>query len=179
MVDLARGASGLSFLVRRLCSHASIPTIGITPFDWRATAVLPIDEAWLIYRHANLNDDRGWIEGARALAADAAFEETAENWGTQIIRRAVGGDISGINTTTTWYAAKVNIHLHRQIRLAQENITGFEGDDDDGDRAPRALKCIFVCISICAGVIAWRIQSTNEEWRLPLQPRDRLCASKI
>lgn len=102
---------------------------GFVPFDWRASAVLPLDTQWLAYRDPNLRDEDGWIEGAKQLKVSEPYKPPPNTWGIQIIEQAAGGDLNGINNAGTWHAAKVNIHLHRQIRHARKTIQQYEEDE--------------------------------------------------
>lgn len=102
---------------------------GFTPFDWRATVVLPLDESWLFYRHDNARDEQGWIDGATAIAGDARFGDAPDIWGTHVIQQAAGGSLEDINSTRFWYASKVNIHIHRQIDFAGNNLASYDDDE--------------------------------------------------
>jgi hypothetical protein len=95
----------------------------------KPTVVLPLDEAWIIYRHTNTNDETGWVTGARLISENENFATAPAIWGTNVIRRAATGDLNGLNYAWAWHASKVNIHIHRQLDFAQNNITSYGGDD--------------------------------------------------
>lgn len=106
------------------------------PRDWRATVTYPLAESWLIYRSPNMNDPEGWVEGAQAIASDDAYPPPPEAWGSTLIAAAVGGSLDGANSARFWTAAKVNLHLHRQIRYSAAQLSdpggAGENDEDDG-----------------------------------------------
>lgn len=103
------------------------------PRDWRATVVYPLDEAWLAYRAPNTNDQQGWIDGARAIRERPEYSPAPDTWGVEQIQQAAGGDLDSLDSARFWYAAKVNIHLHRQISYSAEQIDALSGGDEDGE----------------------------------------------
>lgn len=117
--------------------YAATPRLGahssFQPRDWRATIVYPLDESWLAYRAPNTNDEQGWIDGAEAIIASPEFPPAPNTWGVDSIQQAARGDLDGLNSARFWYAAKVNIHIHRQISHAAEQIAAISGGDDDGE----------------------------------------------
>jgi hypothetical protein len=102
---------------------------GFIPFEWRATAVLPLDVEWIAYRDPNQRDEQGWVEGAQQLKASEHYNPPPDTWGIHVIEQAAGDDLDEINNAGTWYAAKVNIHLHRQIRHARKTIQEYEEEE--------------------------------------------------
>jgi hypothetical protein len=101
------------------------------PSDYRPTVVYPLDDAWLVYRHADLNDDTGWTTGAAEIVAHERYRPVPDAWGAGVIQRAANGDTADVEASRFWHAVKVNIHLHRQIGVAAANIAALDGDDDD------------------------------------------------
>lgn len=90
------------------------------PGDWRATVVYPLDRSWHIYRHPNAQDTNGWIEGSKSILNLLSGAMLPIAWGAQVIERAANDNIDGLSSSRYWHAAKVNLHLHRQIRFAKE-----------------------------------------------------------
>lgn len=90
------------------------------PGDWKAKVVLPLDEMWLVYQDSNLQDVDGWVRGAQAINTHDAFDEFPDCWGGQLLSRASNGDVAGVQSARFWEAAKINMHIHRQIRYSRE-----------------------------------------------------------
>lgn len=102
------------------------------PGDWRSTVVYPLDEGWLAYRHLDANDRSGWTSGAAETMEHDLYEPTEiPCWGADMLERAAEGDTEGVESARFWYAAKVNMHIHRQIQVAAANIFGIEDDDEE------------------------------------------------
>lgn len=99
------------------------------PPEWRATVVYPLDDTWLIYRHPNTNDVTGWHEGSSAITDHARYNPAPRVWGVGVIEQAAANDLHNISTARFWYAAKVNIHIHRQIRIARSTIENYGADE--------------------------------------------------
>lgn len=97
--------------------HRFHPRNNYMPPDWLASVALPTNDSWLLYRHKNLNDKEGWIKGAEKILQHAHFKSAPDVWGTDLIREAAKGNIEGVDSARFWSAARVNIHLHRQIAL--------------------------------------------------------------
>lgn len=96
------------------------------PGEWRAQVVYPLDEKWLVYRHPNAQDANGWIEGSKAILADANYDGLSNCWGSELVKHAANGEIDGVSSARFWHGAKINMHLHRQIQYAQEVLGGGE-----------------------------------------------------
>jgi hypothetical protein len=103
------------------------------PRDWRATVTYPLPESWLIYRSPNINDPAGWVEGSQAIMNHADFEPPPDAWGVTLIKAAAEGNIEDVESARFWSAAKVNLHLCRQIRYSASQLgePGGGGDDED------------------------------------------------
>lgn len=99
------------------------------PPEWRATVVYPLDDRWLIYRHPNTNDPNGWRDGSLLITQHGSYRPAPQVWGVNIIEQAARNDLDDISTARFWYAAKVNIHIHRQIRFARSTIENYGGDE--------------------------------------------------
>jgi len=103
------------------------------PRDWRATVVYPLGESWLAYRAPNTNDEQGWIDGAVAIRDRPEYPPAPGVWGVEMIEQAAGDDLEGLNSARFWYAAKVNIHIHRQLAYSAEQLAAASNGDDDGE----------------------------------------------
>ena len=98
------------------------------PGDWRATVAYPLDRGWLIYRHPDASDPKGWIDGAKAVIAHPSYQPGLETWGGELLVKAAAGSIDDVASARFWHAAKVNMHIHRQVRYAGTVVWG-EGTD--------------------------------------------------
>jgi hypothetical protein len=106
--------------------HRMKKTNTYMPGDWKAQVIYPLSEAWLVYRHLNSQDAQGWIDGAKAIKKDGLYDGPLDCWGSSLIENAAKGDIEGVASARFWHAAKINMHLHRQIGHAQDAIGGSE-----------------------------------------------------
>lgn len=95
------------------------------PGDWRATVITPSKGGWLIYRHPDAKDQEGWKTGSTAAQKHVDFVPL-DTWGASVLARAANGDIEESKSPRFWYAAKVNLHIHRQL-----NRPGGEDADYD------------------------------------------------
>lgn len=109
--------------------HRFRRTTTFTPSDYLPTVVYPLDEAWLVYRHESANDDTGWVTGSAQIMAHERYRPVPDTWGVQLIERAAGGNIDDVRWSRFWHAAKVNIHIRRQIDVAAAAVAEF-GDED-------------------------------------------------
>ncbi len=99
------------------------------PPDWRPTVVFPLNERWVVYRHPNANDATGWHDGSVMISKLPYYQPTPDAWGISVIERAARNDLTEISTARFWYAAKVNIHIHRQIAFARSTIETYGGEE--------------------------------------------------
>lgn len=110
-------------------THRYLAT-GFQPFDWRASVVLPLEKAWIAFRDPNSKDRAGWIDGSKAILDVPDVKPLPDTWGSGIIQQAADGNLSNIDVAKVWYAAKVNIHLHRQIEFAKKTIQNYTDDEE-------------------------------------------------
>lgn len=96
------------------------------PGDWKAQVVYPMEEAWLVYKHPDAQDAQGWIEGAKAVLDSPSCDKKNECWGSELLAKAKSGNIDGVGSARFWHGAKINMHIHRQIRHAQAKLGGGE-----------------------------------------------------
>jgi hypothetical protein len=54
-------------------------------------------------------------QAKRVVRADGIWDPALRLWGTQMIERTALGDDQAINSTSSSTAARINIHLHRQL----------------------------------------------------------------
>ncbi|GAA4255515.1 hypothetical protein GBZ26_06065 [Azospirillum formosense] len=85
--------------------------------DIKPTVVCPLDDKWLVYRHKNNNDVKGWRDGAQIVMKHIEYAPAPDVWGIRILERTARDDKSFLEPKH-WIAVKVNIHVHRQIKLA-------------------------------------------------------------
>jgi len=100
------------------------------PPDWRATVVYPLTKEWLVYRHPDANDPRGWSDGSQLITMHERYNPSPRIWGARIIEQAASGNLNGIEAARFWYGAKVNIHIHRQIPFSRQTISEYGSDDE-------------------------------------------------
>ncbi len=115
------------FLFGDYCAHTRHKKANtFMPGEWKAQVVYPLPKSWLVYRHPNSQDAQGWIDGAKAIAADdELFDGFPKCWGGELLKSAANGNIEGVASARFWHAAKINMHIHRQIGHAFEVM----GDD--------------------------------------------------
>ena len=96
---------------------------------------------WLFFRdeseiHPDLGEEerraaraQGYIDQAGVLVASDAWDPDLHVWGTQMIERTALGDVGAISTPMVSTAARINIHLHRQI-FFDDPGAGYDTDED-------------------------------------------------
>ena len=99
------------------------PTTTFRPADFRAAVTLPMHTSWLCWRSANANDVTEWRAGATAIAAHEYFDTMPECWGKELIRRGANGDTQNIESNKHWIAARINMHIKRQIDYSEELLS--------------------------------------------------------
>ena len=67
-----------------------------------------------------MQDIDGWVRGAQAINAHDQFDHFPDCWGGLLLRRAFNGDTAGVQSARFWEAAKINMHMHRQIAYSRE-----------------------------------------------------------
>jgi hypothetical protein len=72
---------------------------------------------------------QGYIDQADALVTSDAWDPDLHVWGTQMIERTALGDEGAISAPVSSTAARINIHLHRQIYF-DDPSAGYETDED-------------------------------------------------
>lgn len=90
----------------------------------------PLNDAWVFERRPETNS-MGYIDAARELTEAYTEIEDDESWGAEMIRQAASGEIDGMKTPASWIAARVNMHLSKQIHLSNDNSFTDEEDFDD------------------------------------------------
>lgn len=89
----------------------------------------PLNDAWVFERRADTNS-QGYISAAQDLIED--FPEILEDdtWGARKIVSASDGDIENMKTPASWIAARVNMHISRQVDLTGSSTTDEEDFED-------------------------------------------------
>ncbi|RXG93018.1 beta family protein [Bradyrhizobium zhanjiangense] len=114
--------------------HASIYP---EPFEPQISRFVPridycLEEAWLYERRRA--DDGGYVACARSIVASPDWEETFADiaWGAGMIRQTsqTGLVPAGFGSPSNWIAARVNMHIERQVDVAaQRPEDEFEDED--------------------------------------------------
>ncbi|WP_422402612.1 beta family protein [Pseudomonas sp. GZD-209] len=89
----------------------------------------PLNDAWVFERRADTNS-QGYISAAQDLIE--SFPEILEDdtWGARKIVSAASGDIDNMKQPASWIAARVNMHISRQIDLTSASVTDEEDFDE-------------------------------------------------
>lgn len=89
----------------------------------------PLNDAWVFERRADTNS-QGYISAAQDLIE--AFPEILEDdtWGARKIVSASAGDIENMKQPASWIAARVNMHISRQVDLTSSSTTDEEDFDE-------------------------------------------------
>lgn len=112
--------------------HASIYP---EPFEPQISRFVPridycLEEAWLYERRRA--DDGGYVACARSLVASPDWQESFAGlaWGADMIRQTAqnGAAPAGFNAPSNWIAARVNMHIERQI-----DVAGTQAEDEFED----------------------------------------------
>jgi hypothetical protein len=93
----------------------------------------PTNEAWTIYRHDVLSDYSGWSAGSKVIVKHETFEPAPDTEGVRLINLAAKDSADDAQSSRFWIAAKVNMHIHRQIYYAASMLSGSENDDHGDD----------------------------------------------
>lgn len=87
----------------------------------------PLNDAWAFERRPDSKGE-AYVDAARKLIASYREIEDDESWGAGRIRQAAEGEIEGMKTPAFWIAARVNMHISRQIAL---RCSGSLRDEED------------------------------------------------
>lgn len=88
----------------------------------------PRYDTWEFQRRPN-NDSTGYISAAKQMLYDFPSIAEEDTWGARKIVDASLGKIEGMKTPARWIAARVNMHISRQLSLSFEEANDDEGDD--------------------------------------------------
>lgn len=91
---------------------------------------LPLDFEWKYERRTDC-DSSGYIDCAQTLLKRFPSIRTQNCWGAQKIVAAAQGDIENMKSARPWIAARVNMHITRQLTLANEGAGHVDDDDYD------------------------------------------------
>jgi len=89
----------------------------------------PLNDAWIFERRPE-NNSTGYIDAAKKLLTSYAEIAEDESWGADKIRLAAQGEIEGMKTPASWIAARVNMHISKQIDF---RCNGSLDDEEDYD----------------------------------------------
>lgn len=90
----------------------------------------PLNDAWVFERRPD-NNSTGYIDAAKELLEAYSEIDDDESWGAEMIRQAAIGEIDGMKTPASWIAARVNMHMSKQIYLNNDNNFTDEEDFED------------------------------------------------
>jgi hypothetical protein len=90
----------------------------------------PLNDAWIFERRPE-NNSTGYIDAAQKLISSYAEIEEDITWGAEMIRQAAQGNIDGMKTPASWIAARVNMHISKQIDFRCSGRVDDEEDYDD------------------------------------------------
>ncbi|MGR9055921.1 beta family protein [Rhizobium leguminosarum] len=126
--ELWREAStGFPFLFGDYSGHRRLKkSTTYMPGDWKAQVVYALPESWIVYRHDNAQDPEGWIVGSKAILKHGSFDDGLNCWGSQLVKSAAVGKLDPYGSARFWHAAKINMHLYRQIRYTDEAADGSD-----------------------------------------------------
>ena len=90
----------------------------------------PLNDVWVFERRPE-NNSSGYIDAARVILEAYPEIQEDDSWGALMIRRAASGEIDGMKTPSSWIAARVNMHISKQILLTSDILLSDEEDFDD------------------------------------------------
>ncbi|ENQ0989126.1 beta family protein [Pseudomonas aeruginosa] len=90
----------------------------------------PLNDAWVFERRPD-TDSTGYIDAASTLIEAYSEINDDDSWGARMIRNAANGEIDGMKTPASWIAARVNMHISKQIYLNNDAAPTDEEDLDD------------------------------------------------
>lgn len=126
--ELWREAStGFPFLFGDYSGHRRLKKSSTyMPGDWKAQVVYALPESWIIYRHDNAQDPQGWIVGSKAIIDHDDFDDGLTCWGNGLMKAAATGKLDPYGSARYWHAAKINMHVSRQISYDDEPAKGYD-----------------------------------------------------
>lgn len=86
----------------------------------------PTNSGWIYHRS---QDD--FSDAATRVRNDPQWDDDLLCWGSQRIRTAAGGDMTGLNSQSPWVAIRINIHLHRQAHAGANAVAPVEEEWTD------------------------------------------------
>lgn len=91
------------------------------PWDFRATVTHALPGGWLISRHANKNDPKGWHSGCQTISGDFRFAPLASWCDKQIVETAKAEEAPS-EEPRFWHATRINGHIERQFSQAKRRV---------------------------------------------------------
>jgi len=89
----------------------------------------PLNDAWVFERRSETNS-QGYISAAQDLIEAFPEIHDDETWGAKKIVLASTGQIDNMKTPASWIAARVNMHISRQIELNDASQSDEEDFED-------------------------------------------------
>ncbi|WP_353228494.1 beta family protein [Pseudomonas qingdaonensis] len=89
----------------------------------------PLNDAWVFERRADTNS-QGYISAAEDLIENCPEILEDYTWGARKIVSAANSEIDNMKQPASWIAARVNMHISRQIDLTNSSVTDEEDFDD-------------------------------------------------
>lgn len=92
----------------------------------------PLRTEWKFFRSEDNTGEMvaGYKAVAKALKGSRDWDPRLRIWGTQMIERTAAGDPFAISSPARSTAARINIHLHRQLFYDDPDDKMYETDDD-------------------------------------------------
>jgi hypothetical protein len=91
-----------------------------------------LKDQWTFFRSDNGEGPTAYFEQAKAAIKSAQWDPKIRIWGTQMIERTALGDYSAIVSPKRSTAARINIHLHRQL-FYDDPTQIYDTDDEWSD----------------------------------------------
>ncbi len=113
--------------------HASIHSVvydDVRIMRWSARIDYPQNFQWTFARRSGDQTQAGFISAAKEIARLDSDIGSRNIWGEQMILDAAAGSPFGA-APSSWIAARVNIHLSRQIDLSSLIESQDDAEDDD------------------------------------------------
>ncbi|HEX6374455.1 MAG TPA: hypothetical protein VFZ91_01915 [Allosphingosinicella sp.] len=91
------------------------------PWDYRATVTHALPGGWLISRHANKNDPKGWTDGCQKIEKDFRFAPLS-SWCDRLISETAKAAETASEEPRFWHASRINGHIERQYSQATRRV---------------------------------------------------------
>lgn len=85
----------------------------------------PSQAKWIYHRREHENPAKS---AAVAIMQEPEWDDRLVIWGSEEIRRAAAGNVSGLERQGSWTAVRIHLHLHRQLNF--DDSGGFLATDE-------------------------------------------------